>query len=332
MTVLVTGGAGYVGSHCVRMLCERGYDVVVYDNLSTGHAGAVDKRANLVHADLSELSTLDDVMRDGIDAVMHFAGVLNVNESLEHPVNYYIQNVSNTLNLLRAMAWSSVKRIVFSSSCSVYGIPPTVPITEEMPCLPISPYGSSKLMVERILDDCSRAWGLGSTSLRYFNAAGASMSGKIGEAHPEEIHLIPLVVRAALDRNELVRVFGADYPTKDGSAVRDYIHVDDLASAHLAAIESQKEGVFRCFNVGTGWGTSVKEIIDIVRRVMRSEIRVDPAQRRPGDPPELYANPTKIQTELGWEPRYDIEDIIKSAAEWHAANPNGYEKDEEDDG
>lgn len=330
MRVLVTGGAGYVGSHCVRMLCERGYDVVVYDNLSTGHAKAVDARAELIRADLSDLDTLDDIMRTGIDGVMHFAGVLNVNESLEHPVNYYVQNVSNTLNLLRAMAWSGVKKIVFSSSCSVYGIPLATPITEEMPCLPISPYGSSKLMVERILDDCSRAWGLGSTSLRYFNAAGASPSGKIGEAHPEEVHLIPLVVRAALDQNERVRVFGVDYPTKDGSAVRDYIHVDDLASAHIAAIESQKGGEFRSFNVGTGWGTSVKEIIDIVRRVMRSEITVSPALRRPGDPPELYADPTKIQTELGWEPKYDIEDIVKSAAEWHTSNPGGYEKDEDD--
>ncbi len=184
-------------------------------------------------------------------------------------------------------------------------------------------------MVERILDDCSRAWGLGSTSLRYFNAAGASPGGKIGEAHPAEVHLIPLVIRASLDQNKMVRVFGVDYPTEDGSAVRDYIHVDDLASAHLAAIESQEGGVFKCFNVGTGWGTSVKEIIDIVRKVMLSEIRVDPAERRAGDPPELYADPTRIQTELGWEPRYNIEDIVKSAAEWHATNPNGYEKDNE---
>ncbi len=314
------------------MMCERGYDIVVYDNLSTGHAGAVDARAKLIHADLSDREKLDDIMRTDIEGVMHFAGVLNVNESLEHPINYYVQNIGNTLNILRAMEWTGVKRIVFSSSCSVYGIPLATPITEEMPCLPISPYGSSKLMVERILDDCSRAWGLGSTSLRYFNAAGASPSGKIGEAHPEEIHLIPLVLRAALDQNERVRVFGVDYPTKDGSAVRDYIHVDDLASAHIAAIESQVEGEFRSFNVGTGWGTSVKEIIDMVRKVMHSEITVTPAERRPGDPPELYADPTKIQTELGWEPRYNIEDIVKSAAEWHLGNPDGYDKDQVDDG
>lgn len=328
MKILVTGGAGYVGSHCVRLLCERGHEVVVYDNLSTGHARAVDRRARLVQADLSNLDRLDEVMRGGTDAVMHFAGVLNVNESLEHPVNYYIQNVSHTLNLLRAMAWSGTRRIIFSSSCSVYGIPPATPITEEMPCLPISPYGSSKLMIERILDDCSRAWGLGSTSLRYFNAAGASATGNIGEAHPEEIHLIPLVIRAALNKSEQVKVFGVDYPTKDGSAVRDYVHVDDLATAHLAALESQEEGDFRCYNVGTGWGTSVKEIIDIVRRTTKRSIRVEPSERRPGDPPELFADPAKIETELGWEPRYHIEDIVKSAVDWHADHPEGYETDE----
>jgi len=324
MRILVTGGAGYVGSHCVRLLCDRGHDVVVYDNLSTGHAGAVDTRATMVQADLADLDRLDEVMRGGIASVMHFAGVLNVNESLEHPVNYYIQNVANTLNLLRAMAWSGTRRIIFSSSCSVYGIPPATPITEEMPCLPISPYGSSKLMVERILDDCSRAWGLGSTSLRYFNAAGASAGGGIGEAHPEEVHLIPLVIRAARGGNDHVRVFGVDYPTRDGSAVRDYIHVDDLATAHLAALESQEEGTFRCYNVGTGWGTSVKEVVDIVRQVSKKEIKVEPSERRAGDPPELFADPTKIQTELGWEPRYGIRDIVESAVGWHTAHPNGY--------
>jgi len=325
MKTLVTGGAGYVGSHCVKLLCDRGHEVVVYDNLSTGHAGAVDPRATLVKADLAELDRLDEVMKDGVTGVMHFAGVLNVNESLEHPVNYYIQNVANTLNLLRAMAWSGTRRIIFSSSCSVYGIPPATPITEEMPCFPITPYGSSKLMVERILDDCSRAWGLGSTSLRYFNAAGASPSGRIGEAHPEEIHLIPLVIGAANSANDRVRVFGVDYPTKDGSAVRDYIHVDDLATAHLAALESQEEGDFRCYNVGTGWGTSVKEVVDVVRQVMKKEIKVEPSERRAGDPPELFADPTKIQTELGWEPKHGIRDIVETAVEWHTTHPDGYD-------
>jgi len=325
MKTLVTGGAGYGGSHCVKLLCDRGHEVVVYDNLSTGHAGAVDPRATLVKADLAELDRLDEVMKDGVTGVMHFAGVLNVNESLEHPVNYYIQNVANTLNLLRAMAWSGTRRIIFSSSCSVYGIPPATPITEEMPCFPITPYGSSKLMVERILDDCSRAWGLGSTSLRYFNAAGASPSGRIGEAHPEEIHLIPLVIGAANSANDRVRVFGVDYPTKDGSAVRDYIHVDDLATAHLAALESQEEGDFRCYNVGTGWGTSVKEVVDVVRQVMKKEIKVEPSERRAGDPPELFADPTKIQTELGWEPKHGIRDIVETAVEWHTTHPDGYD-------
>lgn len=328
MKILVTGGAGYVGSHCVRLLCEKGYDVAVFDNLSTGHARAVDKRAKLVKGDLSDRDALDAAMK-GTSAVMHFAGVLNVNESLEHPLNYYVQNVAHTLNLLRAMAWCGTRRVIFSSSCSVYGIPPATPITEEMSCLPISPYGSSKLMIERILDDCSRAWDLGSTSLRYFNAAGASASGKIGEAHPEEIHLIPLVVRAALNESERVKVFGVDYPTKDGSAVRDYVHVDDLATAHLTALESQAEGEFRYYNVGTGWGTSVKEIIDIVRRLTGRAIGVEPAQRRPGDPPELFADPTKIQTELGWEPKHHIEDIVRSALTWHTSHPNGYEVGDE---
>jgi len=327
MKILVTGGAGYVGSHCVRMLCAKGYDVTVYDNLSTGYADAVDDRAGLAVADLDDLGKLDATMRQGFDAVMHFAGVLNVNESIEDPVNYYLQNVGNTLNLLRAMAWSKVRKIIFSSSCAVYGIPPTTPITEETPRLPISPYGHSKMMVERILDDCCQAWGLGATSLRYFNAAGASPSGEIGEAHPEEIHLIPLVIGAALGGNEEVRVFGVDYPTKDGSAVRDYVHVDDLASAHLMALETQKNGVFRCYNVGTGYGTSVREIVDLVRRVTRRKIKIEPAERRPGDPPELFADPTKIQVELGWEPRFTIEDIIETAIAWHRAHPDGYETD-----
>lgn len=327
MKILVTGGAGYVGSHCVRMLCTKGHDVTVYDNLSTGYADAVDYRAGLVVADLDNLDKLDAAMGQGFDAVMHFAGVLNVNESIEHPVNYYLQNVGNTLNLLRAMAWSKVRKIIFSSSCAVYGIPPTTPITEETPRLPISPYGHSKMMVERILDDCCQAWGLGATSLRYFNAAGASPSGEIGEAHPEEIHLIPLVIGAALGGNEEVRVFGVDYPTKDGSAVRDYVHVDDLASAHLMALETQKNGVFRCYNVGTGYGTSVREIVDLVRRVMRRKIKIEPAERRPGDPPELFADPTKVQVELGWEPRFTIEDIVETAIAWHRAHPDGYETD-----
>lgn len=321
--ILVTGGAGYVGSHCVRLLCEHGHDVSVYDNLSTGHAEAVHKKATLIRADLSDGDALDKAM-DGVESVMHFAGVLNVNESMEHPVNYYMQNVSNTLNLLRSMAWANVRKMIFSSSCAVYGIPPATPITENTPCTPISPYGHSKLMVEQILDDCSRAWGLGSTALRYFNAAGASVDGRIGEAHPVEIHLIPLVVKAALGEIDRIRVFGVDYPTKDGSAVRDYIHVNDLATAHLMALDTQSESEFRYYNVGTGWGTSVKEIIDLTRQIVRREIKVEPAERRAGDPPELYADPTKIQFELGWEAKYGIRDIVESAAEWHSSHPDGY--------
>jgi UDP-glucose 4-epimerase len=326
MRILVTGGAGYVGSHCVRALCDANHEVVVLDNLSTGHRAAVDDRAKWIHADLADATALKAAFADAsIDAVMHFAASAEVGESVRDPLKYYRNNVVNTAGLLEACHNHDVKQFVFSSTCAVYGVPAGVPITEDMPKAPISPYGRTKLAIEWMLQDCAAAWGLGATALRYFNAAGAASDGLLGEHHEPETHLIPRVLQVALGMHEDVKLFGVDYPTDDGSCVRDYVHVEDLASAHRLVLEQQPAGKFRAYNVGTGLGASVKQVIEAARKVTDHEIPASPAPRRDGDPPELYADPTHIRTELGWEPHYtDIEKIIETAWNWHRSHPSGF--------
>ena len=326
MNILVTGGAGYVGSHCVRALCDEGHRITVYDNLCRGHREAVDERAVLVEADLADKDTLNKTLADnGFDAVMHFAAFAEVGESVDKPLLYYHNNVANTITLLEAMREHNIRNLVFSSTCATYGLPPAVPITEKMPQQPISPYGRSKLAIEWVLRDCATAWGLGAVALRYFNAAGASLDGKIGEDHQPESHLIPRVLMVALGRERDIRIFGTDYPTSDGTCVRDYIHVLDLARAHSLALATQQEGVFRCYNVGTGEGVSVMEVIETARIVTGHDIPAVKAPRREGDPPYLFADPTSINTELNWQPEYtDVRRTIETAWAWHRIHPRGY--------
>lgn len=326
MKIFVTGGAGYVGSHAVRALCNAGHEVVVFDNLSKGHAQAVDDRASLVIGDLSDTQILEDtLMGQGFDGVMHFAAYADVNESVQNPGLYYENNVVNSVRLLAAMQRAEINRLVFSSTCATYGEPEKCPITEDIPQNPINPYGRTKLAMEWAMRDAADAWGLGATALRYFNASGAAEDGTIGEDHDPETHLIPIVLQVALGQRDGVKIFGIDYPTPDGTCVRDYIHVDDLASAHVLAIESQPAATFRSYNVGTGQGTSVREIIEAARAVTGHPIPADNAPRRDGDPPSLYANPSKIKTELHWSPQHtNIKTIIESAWRWHASNQCGF--------
>ncbi len=326
MRIFVTGGAGYVGSHCVKRLVAAGHEVAVYDNLIAGHRQAVDRVAEFIEGDLADIEKLKRVLPAGrFDAVMHFAAYLNVGESVQQPLMYYRNNVANTLNLLEAMKPARIKRIVFSSSCAVYGVPDDLPITEDLPKDPINPYGSTKLAMEWIMRDSAAAWGLGSVALRYFNAAGAAADGTIGEDHKPEIHLIPLVLQVALGQRESIGIFGSDYPTPDGTCIRDYIHVDDLADVHLLAVERLTEGKSQAFNVGTGHGRSVLEIIAAARRVAGHAIPAVLTDRRPGDPPELYADSDKLRHHYDWQPRYtDLEKIIATAWRWHQAHPNGY--------
>ena len=329
MNIFVTGGAGYVGSHCVRGLCDAGHEVVVFDNLSVGHRAAVDSRATLIVGELSNAAQVDQVLGDGgFDAVMHFAASAEVGESVQKPLFYYRNNVANSLNLLEAMHARGIKKIVFSSTCATDGTPTSVPITEEMPQDPINPYGRTKLTIEWLLRDSATAWGLAATALRYFNASGAASDGSIGEDHDPESHLIPLVLQVALGQRESIKVFGDDYPTPDGTCVRDYIHVEDLAAVHRLAIESSEVGRFRYYNVGTGQGVSVKRLIEVARAVTGHAIPSDPAPRRPGDPPELYADPTKVRSELGWQPEYtDITRTVETAWKWHSSHPSGFERE-----
>jgi UDP-glucose 4-epimerase len=326
MRVFVTGGAGYVGSHCVKRLVAAGHEVSVFDNLVAGHRQAVDPAAEFIEGDLADAGRLVDVLAGGrFDAVMHFAAHLNVGESVQQPLMYYRNNVGNTLNLLEAMKAAQVRRIVFSSTCAVYGVPARLPITEDLPKDPINPYGATKLAMEWALRDSAAGWGLGSVALRYFNAAGAAADGTIGEDHRPEIHLIPLVLQVALGRRESISVFGADYDTPDGTCIRDYVHVDDLAEVHLVALENLRVGEAHALNVGTGAGHSVLDVIATSRRVTGHAIPMRVVDRRPGDPPALYANSDKLSGEFGWKPRYtNVEPIIATAWHWHRAHPDGY--------
>ena len=327
MKVLVTGGAGYVGSHCVKLLVERGHSVVVFDNLKFGHVEAVSADAILVPGDLLERPRLSALFAEHrFDAVLHTAALLNVGESMSQPQRYYENNVLGTLNLIGEMIPAGVLRLVFSSSCAVYGTPPAVPITEEMPKLPISPYGRTKWTVEMALHDYAQAQGLGSIALRYFNAAGAAADVTLGEDRDPEYHLIPVVLEVPLGCREKVLIFGTDYPTPDGTAVRDYVHVEDLARAHLLALERVPQGQAWACNLGTGRGTSVLEVIEAARQITGHAIPAEPHPRREGDPAQLYACAEVAKKMLGWEAEHTrIDAIVESAWRWHQAHPNGYE-------
>jgi len=327
MNVLVTGGAGYVGSHCVRALCDAGHGVVLFDNLSTGHRRAADPRAKLMVADLSDSTTLDAAFAsNSFDAVMHFAALAEVGESVREPLRYYQNNVAHTIALLEVMRRHSVRNLVFSSSCAVYGVPPKVPITEDMPKNPVNPYGRTKLAIEWALEDCARAWGLGVTALRYFNAAGASRDATIGEDHRPESHLIPRILSVALGQAERIFIFGDDYDTPDGTCVRDYVHVEDLAEAHLLALTSRRQETFRGYNVGTGIGVSVKEVLEVAREITGHAIPAMVQPRREGDPASLYADPAKIKRELNWRARLvDLRTTLASAWTWHQKHPHGFD-------
>jgi UDP-glucose 4-epimerase len=321
MRVLVTGGAGYIGSVTIAELLARGHDVTVYDNLEKGHRDAVPPGARLIADDLARGAHIEKTLRKfKIEAVIHFAGYSLVGESVEHPARYFINNICNGLNLLEAMREAGTGRIVFSSSAAVYGTPERVPIGEDQPARPINPYGESKLYFEKILHRYHCAYGMDCVSLRYFNAAGASEAH--GEDHDPETHLIPSVLKVALGQAERVKVFGSDYATGDGTCVRDYIHVSDLAEAHVIALGCRGEYVY---NLGDGKGYSVREVIETARRVTGRTIREDMAPRRPGDPAVLIAGPEKIQRELGWAPRrVRLEEIIESAWRWMQKHPEGY--------
>ena len=325
MNVLVAGGAGYIGSHMVRLLGSAGHNVIVLDNLSSGFVKAV-TAGELVVGDIGDQDLVKKLLAEhSIDVVMHFAACALVGESCIAPAKYYQNNVTNSLALLEAMRAADVKKVVFSSSCATYGVPETVPISESTLQKPVNPYGFTKLVIEQALRDYASAYGFGYAALRYFNAAGASPLGGIGEDHTPESHLIPIVLQVALKQREQVTVFGSDWPTVDGSCVRDYIHVDDLADAHLRAMERIEHGVGLELNLGTGAGLSVREIIETCREVTGVDIKSVDGDRRLGDPPELVANASKAREVLGWAPGYvSAKDIIQTAWDWHCKHPRGY--------
>jgi len=318
-TILIVGGAGYIGSHINKMLNLQGYKTIVFDNLSTGHIENI-KWGTFILGDMNDSEALKLLFRNyEIDCVMHFAANAYVGESVLNPLKYYNNNVVNTLNLLKNMAKSNIKKFIFSSSCAVFGEPDIDIITEDTPKHPINPYGRTKLMVEQILQDFSVAYDLKFVALRYFNAAGADPESEIGEDHSPETHLIPLVLDVALGKRNSITVFGTDYPTNDGTCVRDYIHVNDLAEAHILAYKYlDNGGESNFFNLGIGNGYSVKEIIDTVSQVTNTQIKVIDGERRPGDPATLVAGSEKAENILKWKPQFNgIEDIISTAWQWH---------------
>ena len=325
MNILVVGGAGYIGSHAARALDSAGHTVSVFDNLELGHRESVPEGSLLV-GDLGDPAALERALRErSIDLVMHFAAYASVPESVADPARYYRNNVVGGLNLLDAMRACSVRRMVFSSTCAVYGVPEALPMTEATPTRPINPYGFTKLAFERAMSDYAEAFGLGFIALRYFNACGAASDASIGEDHAPETHLIPIVLQVALGQRESVSVFGSDYPTPDGTCVRDYIHVEDLADAHVRAIDGIEPGRGKIYNVGTGEGFSVREVIESCRRVTGKPIPAVEKPRRAGDPPALVASSALIRRDLGWSPRFTtIDAIVASAWAWHSRRPNGY--------
>jgi UDP-glucose 4-epimerase len=321
MKILVVGGAGYIGSVCAELLLNEGHDVAIFDNLTEGHRAAIDPRAIFIEGDLSDRAAIGVALsKVHPDAVMHFAANALVGESMENPSKYFRNNVGNGLNLLDAMVEARVTCLVFSSTCAIFGPPDRLPIDETLPARPINPYGESKLAFEKILKWYDQIHGLKFVALRYFNAAGASE--KFGEDHRVETHLIPNILQVALGQKPEVAIFGTDYETPDGTCIRDYIHILDLARAHILALGSKKS---EFYNLGTGGGSSVREVIDAVGKVTGRKIKVVEKPRRPGDPPRLIASSEKIQRELGWKPQFQSLDvIIESAWKWHQTFPNGY--------
>ena len=328
MTILVTGGAGYIGSHCVQQLLAAGQKVCVIDNLSRGHRAAVPSQASFFQLDLGETDELIDVMKSQrIEKVIHFAALAYIGESVENPLPYYANNTAGTLSLLQAMRQSRVSQIVFSSTCATYGIPDTLPVTEESAQKPINPYGWSKLFIEQILTDCARSYpNFGFIGLRYFNVAGCAMNGSLGEDHTPETHLIPNCLKTVLGKQSQVTILGNDYPTADGTCIRDYIHVEDICRAHLLALNALTPRANRFYNVGLGSGFSVLDVVKTAEQVTGCKIPVDYQARRPGDPPVLTASHEKISRELGWTPRHtSLTDIIESAWNWFQKHPDGYQ-------
>lgn len=327
MNVLVVGGAGYIGSHCVRQLLAAGHRPVVLDNLVFGHRGAIAAGVPLYTADLGDEAAVGEILkREEIEAVMHFAAFAYVGESVNDPLKYYFNNVVATLGLLRVMLKHGVKKFVFSSTCATYGVPTAMPIVETMPQAPINPYGQTKLDIENALKALAHAHGLSFAAFRYFNAAGAAEDGSIGEDHVPESHLIPLAIESAVGRRPALQVFGTDYPTPDGTCLRDYVHVDDLSRAHIAVFAKlEQPGTALFYNLGTGRPTSVLEVIRAVEKVTGLKVPYILAPRRAGDPPALYADSAKAVRELGWEIKFNqIEAIVETAWNWHRANPSGF--------
>lgn len=339
MAVLVTGGAGYIGSHGVKRLLEEGHEVVAVDNLFRGHAEAIEAlrsvgpgKLHFAEADIGDKQTLLKLMREhGVDTVMHFAALAYVGESVDEPLRYYRNNTASALTLLEACDEAGITKFVFSSTCATYGEPPKVPMDESTPQSPISPYGMSKLHVEHMLRDYANACRVAGkpfayAALRYFNVAGSDPEGLIGEDHEPETHLIPVVIEAALGVREQIKIFGTDYQTPDGTCIRDYIHVCDLIDAHVAVMNALKPGDERFYNLGIGKGYSVREIIEAVRRVSGKDFKVEEVERRPGDPAALFADASKINSELGWSAKFtDVDEVVRTAWNWFNSHPNGYE-------
>ena len=327
MNVLVVGGAGYIGSHCVRQLIAAGHRPVVLDNLAYGHRQADAQEIPFYAANLGDTPTVLNILRqEKIELVMHFAAFCYVGESVTAPVKYYENNVVATLHLLDAMLQAGVKKFVFSSTCATFGVPERLPMTEDLPQAPINPYGQTKLDVENMLKALSTAHGVSFAAFRYFNAAGAAEDGTIGEDHNPETHLIPLAIQVAMGKRANLQIFGTDYPTPDGTCLRDYVHVDDLSRAHIAVFDKLATPGARFFyNLGTGKPFSVREIIQAVEKITGKKVPVIESPRRAGDPPALFADSSKAQKELGWTPKFmDAESVIATAWKWHQSHPNGY--------
>jgi len=325
MRILVTGGAGYVGSACLRYLLQEGHEAFAFDNLVQGHSQAVPE-GRLTMGDLAETDKLAQLMDEQrIEAVMHFAAATCVGESVDNPDYHYGNNIGGTRSLLNAMRTAGVRRMLFSSTCATYGDNPKTPMAEDAPQIPCSPYARTKLAVEWMIRDFAHAYGLGFTLLRYFNATGASEDGRFGEDHDPENHLIPLVLQVALGQREKIMLFGNDYPTPDGTCIRDYIHVEDLAAAHLLAIQKTTSETTAVYNVGTGKGHSVLDVLRVCEDVVGKAIPHETTARRPGDAPALVAEPAKLKTELGWKPKYsELSKTVGTAWEWHKSHPQGY--------
>lgn len=321
MNVFVTGGAGYIGSVCVEQLLNAGHTVTVFDNLTEGHRAAVDKRANFIEAQLSDAGRIAGALKDSkAEVIIHFAASALVGESMTNPGKYFQNNLGNAIHLLNAAVGAGVKKFVFSSTCATYGPPDRIPMTEDLPQHPINPYGESKLLVERMLKWYQQIHGLEFVAFRYFNAAGAS--ARFGEHHLIETHLIPNVLRVPLGQAAQCEIYGTDYPTPDGTCIRDYIHVMDLADAHILAMMPGKQGFY---NLGNGDGYSVREVIQTCEKITGQKIPVIEKARRPGDPPRLVASAEKARRELAWIPKYPkLDEIIRTAWAWHKAHPNGY--------